>query len=68
MGVEALGVINLYLAQPWPTRGLAYSPVSGLGRILSVQPAIIDETLRLETGFTSHLAATLPTMARFGAD
>ena len=45
---------------------LAYSQASGLGRILAAQQAASDETLKLETVFTSHLAATLMTMAREG--
>ena len=45
---------------------LAYSQASGLGRILAAHQAGNDETLKLETVFTSHLAATLMTMAREG--
>jgi len=45
---------------------LAYSQASGLGRILAAHQAGSDETLKLETVFTSHLAATLMTMAREG--
>jgi DNA-binding transcriptional LysR family regulator len=48
-----------------PTRVLGYSPPSGLGRILASvsQPSSIE---RLQTIFTSHLAATLSAMAREG--
>jgi len=49
-----------------PTPLLAYSQASGLGRILAAQQAGADEALKLETVFTSHLAATLLTMAREG--
>lgn len=47
-------------------RLLAYSRASGLGRIVSGHPATRDAAAHLETGFTSHLAATLLTMAREG--
>ena len=49
-----------------PIHLLAYNHASGLGRILSAQRIISEATARLETGFTSHLAATLMTMAREG--
>jgi DNA-binding transcriptional LysR family regulator len=49
-----------------PTRRLAYSLASGLGRILAAHPTGKSEILHVETGFTSHLAATLMTMAREG--
>lgn len=49
-----------------PARLLAYSSASGLGRILAAHPITSTETFRLETVFTSHLAATLMTMAREG--
>jgi DNA-binding transcriptional LysR family regulator len=48
------------------TPHLAYSPASGLGRILAARQAENEEALKLETVFTSHLAATLMTMAREG--
>ncbi|MFD2183527.1 LysR family transcriptional regulator [Rhodoplanes azumiensis] len=47
-------------------RLLAYSRASGLGRIVSGHPATREAAAQLETGFTSHLAATLLTMAREG--
>ena len=46
-----------------PTRLLAYSEASGLGRILN---ALRPDVGSVETVFTSHLAATLTTMAREG--
>src|SRR5687767_1353964 len=49
-----------------PARLLAYSQASGLGRILAAQQADKDEAGSCETVFTSHLAATLMTMARQG--
>ena len=51
-----------------PARLLAYSQASGLGRILATHRAARPEiaALDLETVFTSHLAATLVTMAREG--
>lgn len=54
----------------WPLAGsprhLAYSPDSGLGRIVAAnRPSGGDET-RPEPAFTSHLAATLLSMARAG--
>ncbi|MEH2590925.1 LysR family transcriptional regulator [Bradyrhizobium sp. AZCC 1721] len=49
-----------------PTRLLAYSHASGLGRILSAYQMSRDAIAQMETGFTSHLAATLMTMAREG--
>lgn len=47
-----------------PSRRLAYSQASGLGRILSA--VVKRDIAHVETGFTSHLAATLMTMAREG--
>jgi DNA-binding transcriptional LysR family regulator len=47
-----------------PPRWLAYSPASGLGRILAVQRPAASESG--EIVFTSHLAAALMTMAREG--
>lgn len=49
-----------------PARLLAYSQASGLGRILSAQTALARDTNGMATVFTSHLAATLLTMARDG--
>ena len=49
-----------------PARVLAYSQASGLGRILAAQQADKGEAGSLETVFTSHLAATLMSMARQG--
>ncbi|AOO84356.1 LysR family transcriptional regulator [Bosea vaviloviae] len=49
-----------------PARLLAYSQASGLGRILSAQTALAQDTAGIATVFTSHLAATLLTMARDG--
>jgi LysR family transcriptional regulator, hypochlorite-specific transcription factor HypT len=49
-----------------PARLLAYSPASGLGRILAAHEFRNAEASRLESVFTSHLAATLMTMAREG--
>ncbi|MDE1148180.1 MAG: LysR family transcriptional regulator [Azospirillaceae bacterium] len=49
-----------------PTPRLAYSPASGLGRIVASHPALGAEGLFMAAGFTSHLAATLMTMARDG--
>jgi LysR family transcriptional regulator, hypochlorite-specific transcription factor HypT len=49
-----------------PTRLLTYSQASGLGRILAAHQVGWDETAGQETVFTSHLAATLLTMAREG--
>jgi DNA-binding transcriptional LysR family regulator len=48
------------------TRLLAYSQASGLGRILAAHQVGRDGIAGLETVFTSHLAATLLTMAREG--
>lgn len=47
-----------------PIPYLAYSQASGLGRILA--SCRTDASLHLATRFTSHLAATLTTMAREG--
>jgi LysR family transcriptional regulator, hypochlorite-specific transcription factor HypT len=48
------------------TRLLAYSQASGLGRILAAHQVGKGEIADLEPVFTSHLAATLLTMAREG--
>lgn len=49
-----------------PVKYLAYSEQSGLGRIISGLQDAADRTFALETIFTSHLAATLLSMARAG--
>jgi DNA-binding transcriptional LysR family regulator len=49
-----------------PSRLLAYSGASGLGRILDAAWRSGAETLALDPVFTSPLAATLQTMARQG--
>lgn len=49
-----------------PVRYLAYSAQSGLGRIIAAWSATADRGFALETVFTSHLAATLLSMARAG--
>lgn len=49
-----------------PTRLLSYSQASGLGRILAAHHAAAFEIADGDTVFTSHLAATLLTMARDG--
>ncbi|EJN16095.1 transcriptional regulator [Bradyrhizobium sp. YR681] len=49
-----------------PARLLAYSRASGLGRILAAHQAVRSTIANMQTGFTSHLAATLMTMAREG--
>lgn len=46
-----------------PSRMLRYGPGSGLGRILAAHRAGADAADRVETVFTSDLAATLLTMA-----
>ncbi|WP_239507191.1 LysR substrate-binding domain-containing protein, partial [Stenotrophomonas maltophilia] len=45
---------------------LDYSAQSGLGRIVAACLAAADRSFALETIFTSHLAATLLSMARAG--
>ena len=47
-------------------RLLGYGPASALGRILEGVVPVKAATTALETAFTSHLAATLLTMAREG--
>ncbi len=49
-----------------PVKYLAYSAQSGLGRIVAARWAAKDRAFGLETVFTSHLAATLLSMARAG--
>jgi DNA-binding transcriptional LysR family regulator len=59
-------------APRWRLRGgkvikyLAYSAQSGLGRIVAARREARDRAFTLETIFTSHLAATLLSMARAG--
>lgn len=56
----------------WPLTGavkvryLAYSAQSGLGRIVAARAPIDGRAFSLQTVFTSHLAATLLSMARAG--
>jgi len=49
-----------------PVKYLAYSAQSGLGRIVAARWGNKDRAFTLETIFTSHLAATLLSMARAG--
>ena len=49
-----------------PVKYLAYSAQSGLGRIVAARWGTKDQAFTLETIFTSHLAATLQSMARAG--
>ena len=49
-----------------PVKYLAYSAQSGLGRIVAARWEAKDRAVTLETIFTSHLAATLQSMARAG--
>lgn len=49
-----------------PTRFLAYSAASGLGRILLADRRCSAAMSKLDTVFTSHLAATLMTVVRAG--
>jgi DNA-binding transcriptional LysR family regulator len=49
-----------------PVKYLAYSAQSGLGRIVAAQWGAKDRAFALDTVFTSHLAATLLSMARAG--
>jgi DNA-binding transcriptional LysR family regulator len=49
-----------------PVKYLAYSAQSGLGRIVAARWGAKDRGFALETVFTSHLAATLLSMARAG--
>jgi LysR family transcriptional regulator, hypochlorite-specific transcription factor HypT len=61
-------------APAWPIPGagatitcvLGYSEASRLGRIIAAHQAGIPATAGADTGFTSHLATTLMTMARDG--
>jgi LysR family transcriptional regulator, hypochlorite-specific transcription factor HypT len=54
------------LSGPRPARHLAYSDQSGLGRILSCKWEADGRSPAPEPVFTSHLAATLQSMARAG--
>ncbi len=54
------------LGRAAPVRYLGYSEQSGLGRIIAGLRGAADRSLALETVFTSHLAATLLSMARAG--
>lgn len=49
-----------------PVKYLAYGAQSGLGRIIAARWGTKDRPFALETIFTSHLAATLLSMARAG--
>jgi DNA-binding transcriptional LysR family regulator len=49
-----------------PIKYLAYSAQSGLGRIVAARWGAKDRAFALDTVFTSHLAATLLSMARAG--
>lgn len=49
-----------------PVKYLGYSEQSGLGRIIAGLRRAADRNVALETVFTSHLAATLLSMARAG--
>src|SRR5258706_8085714 len=49
-----------------PVKYLAYSAQSGLGRIIATRWGAKDRAFALKTVFTSHLAATLLSMARAG--
>jgi DNA-binding transcriptional LysR family regulator len=49
-----------------PTAFLAYSPESGMGRILAAVRAQDERAVALEPVFTSHVATVLKTMARNG--
>src|SRR6478609_1372543 len=60
------GVARWRLHGGEPVKYLAYSAQSGLGRIVASQWEGKDRALSLETVFTSHLAATLLSMARAG--
>ena len=57
------GVARWRLHGGEPVKYLAYSAQSGLGRIVAAQWGAKDRAFALETVFTSHLAATLLSMA-----
>lgn len=61
---DAQGKPRWSLARQGRTRYLAYSPQSGLGRIIAARGQ--PEDAGVERVFTSHLAATLASMARDG--
>jgi DNA-binding transcriptional LysR family regulator len=60
------GVPRWLLRYGKPVKYLAYSEQSGLGRIVAARQRVNDRAFTLETIFTSHLAATLLSMARAG--
>jgi DNA-binding transcriptional LysR family regulator len=60
------GVPRWWLHAGKPVKYLAYSEQSGLGRIVAARWGTKDRAFALETIFTSHLAATLLSMARAG--
>ena len=60
------GVARWRLHGGEPVKYLAYSAQSGLGRIVAARLGAKDRAFALETVFTSHLAATLLSMARAG--
>jgi LysR family transcriptional regulator, hypochlorite-specific transcription factor HypT len=62
----ANGIARWRLHRGEPVKYLAYSAQSGLGRIVAAQWGVKDRPFALETVFTSHLAATLLSMARAG--
>ena len=62
----ANGVARWRLRRGEPVKYLAYSAQSGLGRIVAARWGAKDRPFALETVFTSHLAATLLSMARAG--
>jgi LysR family transcriptional regulator, hypochlorite-specific transcription factor HypT len=63
---SAGGVARWRLDGGGPVKYLAYSAQSGLGRIVAIRWGAKDRPSALETVFTSHLAATLHSMARAG--
>ena len=63
---SAGGVARWRLDGGDPVNYLAYSAQSGLGRIVAARWGVKDRPFALETVFTSHLAATLHSMARAG--
>ncbi|WP_448206076.1 LysR family transcriptional regulator [Azospirillum sp. sgz302134] len=74
VGEDVLVPVTAVRADGGPLHGLsdgalphlAYSPESGMGRIVAAARAGFPVPLRLETVFTSHLAAVLRTLARDG--
>lgn len=61
---DANGAPKWRLRSGEPVNYLAYSAQSGLGRIVAARPGRDDQAFMLDTIFTSHLAATLLSMAR----